>query len=415
MKKKFKKKAKILILLCVILIVFVVVLIVFSRIGFAPFLKLSIEKSKVVEVGKNYNSGKLNAFYNKKDLTRNIKRNGNVNTKKIGKYKVVYTIKYKKIQKSLTQIVKVVDKTPPELTLLGDDLIISKNKKIKDIGYKAIDNYDGDITKKVKLKNSIDTAKPGEYELVYEVKDSSGNKSSAKRKVTVVENMNENQQIAVLNYHFFYDNEKGESCSDSNCIDAKDFKAQLSYLKDNGYKALTMQEFKDWKYGDIELPEKSVLITIDDGALGTGIQNGNKLIPILEEYKMHATLFLITGWWSIDNYKSEYLDIESHTNDMHTERVCEGVSRGAKMLCLSKNEVLEDLKRSISVTNSKLAFCFPFYAYTDETIDDVKQAGFSLAFIGGGRKAMRSVDPYHIPRYQIKQQTSLDQFIKYVS
>ena len=176
-----------------------------------------------------------------------------------------------------------------------------------------------------------------------------------------------------------------------------------------------MQEFKDWKYGDIELPEKSVLITIDDGALGTGIQNGNKLIPILEEYKMHATLFLITGWWSIDNYKSEYLDIESHTNDMHTERVCEGVSRGAKMLCLSKNEVLEDLKKSISVTNSKLAFCFPFYAYTDETIDDVKQAGFSLAFIGGGRKAMRSVDPYHIPRYQIKQQTSLDQFIKYVN
>ena len=247
------------------------------------------------------------------------------------------------------------------------------------------------------------------------MKDSSGNKSSAKRKVIVVENMNENQQIAVLNYHFFYDSEKGESCSDSNCIDAKDFKAQLSYLKDNGYKALTMQEFKDWKYGDIELPEKSVLITIDDGALGTGIQNGNKLIPILEEYKMHATLFLITGWWSIDNYKSEYLDIESHTNDMHTERVCEGVSRGAKMLCLSKNEVLEDLKRSISVTNSKLAFCFPFYAYTDETIDDVKQAGFSLAFIGGGRKAMRRVDPYHIPRYQIKQQTSLDQFIKYVS
>lgn len=404
-----------MILLCVILIVFVLVLIVFSRIGFAPFLKLSIEKRMVVEVGKNYNSGKLNAFYNKKDLTKNIERNGNVNTKKVGEYKVVYTIKYKKIQKSLTQIVKVVDKTPPKLTLLGDDLIISKNKKIKDIGYKAIDNYDGDITKKVKLKNSIDTAKPGKYDLIYEVKDSSGNKSSVKRKVTILENMNENQQIAVLNYHFFYDSEKGEICSDSNCIDAKDFKAQLSYLKDNGYKALTMQEFKDWKYGDIELPEKSVLITIDDGALGTGIQNGNKLIPILEEYKMHATLFLITGWWSIDNYKSEYLDIESHTNDMHTERVCEGVSRGAKMLCLSKNEVLEDLKRSISVTNSKLAFCFPFYAYTDETIDDVKQAGFSLAFIGGGKKAMRRVDPYHIPRYQIKQQTSLDQFIKYVS
>ena len=31
-------------------------------------------------------------------------------------------------------------------------------------------------------------------------------------------------------------------------------------------------------YGEIELPARSVLITIDDGALGTGTHNGNKLI-----------------------------------------------------------------------------------------------------------------------------------------
>ena len=119
MKRKLKKKAKILILLCVILIVFVVSMIIFSSIGFYPLLKLNIEKSKIVEVGNNYNPGKLKAFYNDNDLTKNIKRNGNINTKKIGKYKVVYTIKYKKIQKSLTQIVKVVDKTPPKITLLS--------------------------------------------------------------------------------------------------------------------------------------------------------------------------------------------------------------------------------------------------------------------------------------------------------
>ena len=104
------------------------------------------------------------------------------------------------------------------------------------------------------------------------------------------------QGIAVLNYHFFYDPSKGEKCNESICLDIAKFRQHLDYLKKNNYKVLTMKEFKQWMYGEIELPQKSVLITIDDGAMGTGKHNGNKLIPILEEYQMHATLFLITGW-----------------------------------------------------------------------------------------------------------------------
>ncbi len=53
-----------------------------------------------------------------------------------------------------------------------------------------------------------------------------------------------------------------------------------------------MQEFRDWMYGKKSIFQKrSVLITIDDGAMGTGAHNGNKLIQFLEEYEMHATLF----------------------------------------------------------------------------------------------------------------------------
>ena len=75
----------------------------------------------------------------------------------------------------------------------------------------------------------------------------------------------------------------------------------LIILKIMGTKTLKMSEFKKWMFGEIELAEKSVLITVDDGAKGTGKHNGNKLIPILEEYNMNATLFLITGWWSVEN------------------------------------------------------------------------------------------------------------------
>lgn len=221
--------------------------------------------------------------------------------------------------------------------------------------------------------------------------------------------------IAVLNYHFFYDKNKENWCNDGNCMEVSQFREQLDFLKNNQYKTLTMEEYRAWMYNEIELPARSVLITVDDGAMGTGKHNGNKLIPILEEYQMHATLFLITGWWDKSNYESEYLDIESHTYDMHKERMCKDQPRGAQMLCSSKEQVLNDLKSSISVTGSNKAFCFPFYAYNDITLASVKEAGFQLAFIGGYMKSTRSNDKYKIPRYPIHRNTSLSQFISYIS
>ena len=83
-----------------------------------------------------------------------------------------------------------------------------------------------------------------------------------------------------------YDSSLGETCNEGICLDVSKFREHLKYLKDSGYKTLTMYEFMRWMYGEIELPAKSVLITVDDGAMGTGKHNGNKLIPILEEYNM---------------------------------------------------------------------------------------------------------------------------------
>lgn len=219
------------------------------------------------------------------------------------------------------------------------------------------------------------------------------------------------QQIAVINYHFFYDGDGGESCGENICLDVKNLREQLNYLRDNQYKTLTMEEYRAWMYGEIELPQKSVLLTIDDGAMGTGKHNGNKLIPILEEYQMHATLFLITGWWDINNYRSSYLDVESHTNNMHNSGSCGSV----QMVCAGHDELVNDLRLSIQITGSTKAFCFPFYTYDEEAINAVKEVGFQLAFIGGNRKSRRSDNKFKIPRYPIYKNTSLSSFIQMVS
>lgn len=420
MKKRIKIKKIGLILLIVLIISIGCGSLLFINVhGLSSKIKIKLngKNNETIEVLKDYKDKGITATYDNKKIS-NIKTSGKVNTKKIGDYTLTYIAKYKKVSKKVKRVVKVVDKTSPTITLTGEAVDIQVGNEFVDPGYKAEDNYDGDITSKVETNNNIDINTIGTYEVNYKVVDSSKNEATAKRVVNVIAKpvIPTRAGVAVLNYHFFY-NSAVESCSGgSNCIDINNFRQQLNYLRDNGYKTLTMTEFRDYMYGRIDVPAKSVLITVDDGGMGTGKQNGNYLAPILEEYKMHATLFLITGWWDINNYNgSKYLEIESHTNDMHNEGWCQGVTRGARMLCQTNEEVLTDLKKSIDIIGSKKAFCFPFYAYDDRTIELVKQAGFELAFIGGGYKANRNQDKWHVPRYQILKNTSLDTFANYVS
>lgn len=211
-------------------------------------------------------------------------------------------------------------------------------------------------------------------------------------------------KIPVLNYHFFYG--EGEVCTESICLSLDKLEEQFQYLNQNGYKTLTMREYIDWYNGTIELPEKSVLLTIDDGAMGTS----NHLPFLLDQYQIHATLFLITAWWPKENYVSDYLDIESHGYDIHLSGTC----GKAKLLCLKKDEKIKDLKQSISLLNTSQAFCYPFYKYDNTSIKAVEEAGFEVAFAGGFVSSTRNSNRYLIPRYPIYNTITLNQFINMI-
>lgn len=381
-------------------------------------ITLKGEEKIVLELEEEYTEKGAKAVFRGENISKNIKITNNIDNKKIGDYDVIYTVKSHNKKTSIKRKVTIVDKTAPVITLKGNkEYKIELGKDYVENGYTAIDNYDGDITKDVVITDNIDKEKEGTYEVVYKVKDSSGNETETKRTIKYVNPFKplpsldaKASKIAVLNYHFFYDPTKGEKYGDSNFTSVQTFEEQLQYLKDNNYKTLTMEEFRAWMYGEIDLPARSVLITIDDGGRGTGRSKGNRLIPSLEKYGAHATLFLISGWWDKSDYSSSYLDIESHSHELHFSDYCSGVTRGAKMLCLSDEEVLEDLRTSINEVGSSTAFCYPFYAYNSHAIELVKQSGFKLAFVGGEAKASRSSNKYAIPRYHMYKNTTLVKF-----
>lgn len=79
------------------------------------------------------------------------------------------------------------DQLAPELTLPGDVSIVEGETFDAMAGVTAVDNLDGDITDRVQVIGSVDTAVPGTYTLTYTVSDTGGNQATASRTITVTE------------------------------------------------------------------------------------------------------------------------------------------------------------------------------------------------------------------------------------
>lgn len=216
--------------------------------------------------------------------------------------------------------------------------------------------------------------------------------------------------ISVINYHYVINLEAGEKkdCQQSICMTDTKYDEEMKYLKDNGYYTATMEDLDLWIDKKINLPEKTVVITIDDGWFV------ERNIQILEKYDLHATLFLIGHLAPPDDYRSNNLEIHSHTWDMHNLGECP-IKRGGAILCKDKNYILEDLKKSSESLNNSKYFAYPFYEYNDHAIEALKEAGFRMAFAGGSRKVKQGMDKYTLPRYGMVDSDTMSSFIQDIS
>jgi hypothetical protein len=231
----------------------------------------------------------------------------------------------------------------------------------------------------------------------------------------IVESENTNviptKNIAVLNYHFFYDEsipEDVKECNQRICHPKSQVLSHIKYIKDNNILTLSMNEFEMWMDKRINLP-KSTLVTIDDGwRMYIGID-------LFEENEINATVFLITSWFKeikfLHDYK--YIEFHSHGDNLHNSGKCQG-GRGGLIKCLEKSKLLDDLALSRKKLDGSTAFCFPFYDYNDYAINALREAGFTMAFIGGQRKASQDDYKFKIPRYEIFRTDKIEKFKNYI-
>lgn len=231
----------------------------------------------------------------------------------------------------------------------------------------------------------------------------------------IVDNENTQEKnstgVPVLNYHFVFEN-NDTSCNEEICHSATQIKEHFSYIKENNFFTPTMKELEMYIDGKLQLPQKSVSITFDDG---TRADVAKKYVDM---YEINATLFLITSWFNKDEFESEYLEVHSHGDDIHNGGVCPG-GQGGAIKCLEEEKLLADLKLSREKLNNTTVFCYPFYEYNEYSIEMLKKAGFTMAFAGemaGGEHIVKvNADKYRLPRWVIVNWTTKEQFISYVN
>ena len=165
-------------------------------------------------------------------------------------------------------------------------------------------------------------------------------------------------RLPVLMYHHF-----SQEAGSGFTVSAARFREQMSALKAAGYTAVSIAQVVDYGQGGTPLPDKPVLITMDDGYTS----NLDIAAPILEDLGLCAAVFVIginegeavsahTGEaltpprFSFEEaapwVEKGVLDLQSHTYDMHQRPQTGGVS-GREGALKKEGESAEDYRDAL--------------------------------------------------------------------
>ena len=211
--------------------------------------------------------------------------------------------------------------------------------------------------------------------------------------------------LPVLMYHHF-----AEECPDGTVVTPERFREQMTALRDAGYHTVTTAQVVAYVREGAPLPEKPVLITMDDGYTS----NLTVAAPILEELGMCATVFVIgifegraydpnTGWPITPMSHFSYpealpwvekgvIDLQSHSFNLHP--LASDTFHGRKGMLRMKGESGEDYRQALldddalarqqreedGIAAGLNALAFPFGYYDMELDGVLKEAGYAATF-----------------------------------
>ena len=204
--------------------------------------------------------------------------------------------------------------------------------------------------------------------------------------------------VPVLMYHSIQENGAEYQVTEAQLDE------QLSWLAQNGYESITSADLLAWMTYGVPLPEKPVIISIDDGN-----SSDWTFLELLERYGFE-------GVFSLPNY-AQLTPRQIRTLDRAGE-VCGHTVSHENLSTLSYDDqvyqIVENKKYLENILGNEITcFAYPFGAYSGLTPYVVIEAGFLMAFdVEGGPQSLDgSIDRWHILRINVNGNGTLDDFI----
>lgn len=300
-----KKSKKTAVILCfLIMLIIGISVILFIQFRGKPIFQMIGESTIELEYGNEYVEHGVNAYTKFKNISNNVIIESDVDTSKVGTYHVAYKVPSKNGYDTYTRTVIVKDRKAPELTLEGGETVeLDFGKEYVEPGFKATDEYDGDLTNNVVItKNQLEN---GSYDIYYVVTDSSSNKTEKVRHIKITDltapviKLNGNSVVSVSTNGSYVDqgatatdNKDGDLTSkivkEGNVDTSKDGKYTITYFvtDNNGNKSSVQRTVL---VGESQATGV-IYLTFDDGP---STKTTPKILDILKEKGVHATFFIL--------------------------------------------------------------------------------------------------------------------------
>ncbi|MEM9383927.1 MAG: polysaccharide deacetylase family protein [Pseudomonadota bacterium] len=218
------------------------------------------------------------------------------------------------------------------------------------------------------------------------------------------------QSVPVLCYHRF-----GTPSSRLTVTPAQ-FRAQLAYLRDHGYRVVHLEEALAFLTGDGTLPPRSVVITIDDGYPSTY----SVAFPLLREFDFPATVFVYSDFVGRGGLKPAQMTEMAATGlirfaphsktHANLSQLMPGESTTDYRQRLA-DEVGEPAQRLAALIDAPVsAFAYPYGATTGEVVDLLRDSGYASAFTVRRGANPFFAHPYLLQRSMIYGEHGLDDF-----
>lgn len=184
-------------------------------------------------------------------------------------------------------------------------------------------------------------------------------------------------KIPVLLYHEFYEEEPSEDLYGLISTPEK-FEQDMLTIIGDGYTFISLDRLIDYKDGVKGVPEKSVVLTFDDGYMS----NYKLIYPILKKYNIPATIFIIEDMVGDNRHFSWKV-----AKEMISEGLISIYTHGHSHIDMTKldiNDFREKTANNLKIMEEKLGkqkhivYSYPLGFYNDETNKVLNELGVDM-------------------------------------